>query len=452
MRTGTVSYRLEDLKNRVIIPIGFVGENDFTKVFFDAEEIYKKYPNASVSMKVQPPKGGIYPATVTRDGNTVIWQVKEADVANRGGGELQLTFTDGETKIKTYIAKTDVKRSLAGNGPAPDPVQDWMDDASGKLAEVEQALEDIPNTIDAALEEEKESGEFDGPPGPAGEDGKDGRDGVDGKDGKDGKDGAPGQEGPEGPQGPEGPEGPPGDPTQLIDDAAGTGTTGKTWSADKLETETSKAKERDGIVQNSDTATRNIAKDEYVVWKGSLYTATANITAGETLSTLNLSPVVDGGFNALHEEIASRHRIKAYKKYVQQDQSTGAVWITLDNPVDLEVGDEIEILIYQSDKATSGTSWSNTASWNACAIQNKNNTSIGIQDRPYLNSNKPAKVKIKKMEDHLECLTISNNAVDGFSVDFTHNALDSFKRCQIDPVSSTLKAGCTVEITIKSTL
>lgn len=207
MRTGTVSYRLEDLKNRVIIPIGFVGENDFTRVIFDAEEIYKKYPNASVSMKVQPPKGGIYPATVTRDGNTVIWQVKEADVANRGGGELQLTFTDGETKIKTYIARTDVKRSLAGNGPAPDPVQGWIDEANATLAEVEQALEDIPESIEAALEAAKESGEFDGPPGPPGEDGKDGRDGVDGKDGKDGQDGAPGHDGKDGKDGQDGRDG-----------------------------------------------------------------------------------------------------------------------------------------------------------------------------------------------------------------------------------------------------
>ena len=148
MRTGTVSYKLEDLKKGVIIPIGFVGENDFTKVFFDAEEIYKKYPSASVSMKVQPPKGGIYPATVTRDGNTVIWQVKEADVANRGGGELQLTFTDGETKIKTYIARTDVKRSLAGNGPAPDPVQDWIDDAEEVLDDLD-AMDTIAKNAQA---------------------------------------------------------------------------------------------------------------------------------------------------------------------------------------------------------------------------------------------------------------------------------------------------------------
>lgn len=148
MRTGTVSYKLEDLKKGVIIPIGFVGENDFTRVIFDAEEIYKKFPNASVNMKVQPPKGGIYPATVARDGNTVIWQVKEADVANRGGGELQLTFTDGETKIKTYIARTDVKRSLEGNGPAPDPVQDWIDDAEEVLDDLE-AMDTIAKNAQA---------------------------------------------------------------------------------------------------------------------------------------------------------------------------------------------------------------------------------------------------------------------------------------------------------------
>ena len=148
MRTGTVSYKLEDLKKGVIIPIGFVGENDFTRVIFDAEEIYKKYPSASVSMKVQPPKGVIYPAAVTRDGNTVIWQVKESDVANRGGGELQLTFIDGETKIKTYIAKTDVKRSLAGNGPAPDPVQDWVYNAEEVLDDL-AAMDNIAKTAEA---------------------------------------------------------------------------------------------------------------------------------------------------------------------------------------------------------------------------------------------------------------------------------------------------------------
>ena len=230
MRTGTVSYKLEDLKKGVIIPIGFVGENDFTKVFFDAEEIYKKYPSASVSMKVQPPKGGIYPATVTRDGNTVIWKVKEADVANRGGGELQLTFTDGETKIKTYIAKTDVKRSLAGNGPAPDPVQDWIDDAEDVLEEVEAAEihQPIIGLDGYWYTWNQETGEYEKTNTKA--QGADGHSPVltSSKSGKtttlyaDGEQIAQIQDGEDG-QG-----------ADVIDDTAGEGDTDKTWSADKL--------------------------------------------------------------------------------------------------------------------------------------------------------------------------------------------------------------------------
>lgn len=139
MRTGTVSYKLEDLKKGVIIPIGFVGENDFTKVYFDAEEVYKKHPDAQVTAKVQPPKGSIYPVTVTKEGNTVIWQVKAADLAHKGNGEIQLTFTADTMVEKSYIARTDIKRSLAGNGTAPDPVQDWVDHAEDVLEEVEAA-------------------------------------------------------------------------------------------------------------------------------------------------------------------------------------------------------------------------------------------------------------------------------------------------------------------------
>lgn len=212
-----------------------------------------------------------------------------------------------------------------------------------------------------------------------------------------------------------------------------------------------KSEERDGIVQTGDTATRNITKDRYVIWKGSLYTASSNIVTGETLSLSNLVPVSDGGFNALRDEIEKKHSIKAYKKYVQQEQSTGSVWIVLDEPVDIENGDEIEILIYQSDKANYGTSWSNTASWNAATIQNKNNSSISLQDDKYMNSDKPAMKKIKKMDGYVMYQTFSNNALTGFGIDFPAN-LDSFKRMVVDPVSSQMKAGCTVEITIRKTI
>ena len=52
-----------------------------------------------------------------------------------------------------------------------------------------------------------------------------------------------------------------------------------------------------GIVENTDTAIHTIATGQYVIWKGSLYTARAAIPAGSTLSLSNLLPVTNGGLN-----------------------------------------------------------------------------------------------------------------------------------------------------------
>ena len=188
MRTGTVSYKLEDLRKGVIIPIGMVGENDFTRVIFDAEEVFKKHPEAQDTMKVQPAKGGVYPATVTRDGNAVIWQVKAADVAHRGSGELQLTFTADTMVEKSYIARTDIKRSLVGNGPAPDPVQDWVDNAEEVLEDLEAAEVHQPIIGEDGYwyTWNQETGEYEKTDTKAqGADGQPGQDGAPGRDGTD---------------------------------------------------------------------------------------------------------------------------------------------------------------------------------------------------------------------------------------------------------------------------
>ena len=247
MRTGTVSYKLEDLRKGVIIPIGMVGENDFTRVIFDAEEVFKKHPDAQVTMKVQPPKGGIYPATVTRDGNTVTWQVKAADVAHRGSGELQLTFTADTMVEKSYIARTDIKRSLVGNGPAPDPVQDWVDNAEEVLEDLEAAEVHQPiigldgywyTWNQGTGEYEKTNTKAQGQDGhsPVLTSSKSGKTTTIFADGDqlaqimDGEDG----------QG-----------ADVIDDTAGEGDTDKTWSANKLDTEITDVKTAiDGIEEN----------------------------------------------------------------------------------------------------------------------------------------------------------------------------------------------------------
>lgn len=57
------------------------------------------------------------------------------------------------------------------------------------------------------------------------------------------------------------------------------------------------------IVENTNNATHNITAGDYVVWKGSLYTASSNISIGDGLSGSNLSAVSNGGLNALLDKI-----------------------------------------------------------------------------------------------------------------------------------------------------
>ena len=140
----TISYRLGDLR-KAVLEIGYVAENEHTRVQIDAGEVYAEYPHASVALTVQPPKGTPYPAVISRDGNTVIWDIKDSDLVYRGAGEIQLTWSEGDVVVKSCISRININRSLVGNGTAPDPLDDF-------LAEAGEALTAIPETIDAAFD------------------------------------------------------------------------------------------------------------------------------------------------------------------------------------------------------------------------------------------------------------------------------------------------------------
>ena len=70
-----------------------------------------------------------------------------------------------------------------------------------------------------------------------------------------------------------------------------------------------------GIVEDTDTATHTIAKDQYVIWKGDLYKASAAIPSGTTLSLTNLT-AVSGGLGSevvtLSDHIANLFKTKSF--------------------------------------------------------------------------------------------------------------------------------------------
>ena len=134
--------------DRRIFPFGYVGENLYTGLRINCVGIFSEYPDAAVTMVVRPPQGDAYPRVVDVSGVMVSWVLTSSDLAYDGVGTAQLTFTKGEVVIKSVKFDYSIDSSLAGSGEAPDPVSDWVNDANGVLAEVEQALQTIEGKAD----------------------------------------------------------------------------------------------------------------------------------------------------------------------------------------------------------------------------------------------------------------------------------------------------------------
>lgn len=264
----TVSYRLADLQ-RAVIPIGYCGENEHTRVIFDCKRVFDEYPSAVSALTVQPPAGEAYPAVIVRDGDSVYWDVFDSDLAEEGRGEAQLTFSQGEVVVKSIIFRTFIDRSIMGEGEIPEPLDDFLTRAGETLTAIPETIQDTFGEISAEAETlpagSSATAEFDsenmklsfgipagekGDTGPAGADGAPGQDGAPGKDGADG---APGKDGKDGKDGADGYTPVKGTDYwtvedkaeivaaaaaeaagEVIDDTAGDGDTNKTWSADKL--------------------------------------------------------------------------------------------------------------------------------------------------------------------------------------------------------------------------
>ena len=184
---NVVNIKLCEITSRVV-PIGFEGENNRTQVAFDCSAIFEEYPDAVAAMTVKPPVGDIYPVAVRRDGDSVIWDITASDCANDGTGEYQITFTDGDTIIKTWTGGLRVYASLLAGGNPPAPVEEWIEQAQavlGSLENISASATDLPHGEPATAEITDVGGHKNiaigipaGAPGTAGKDGKDGEDGV----------------------------------------------------------------------------------------------------------------------------------------------------------------------------------------------------------------------------------------------------------------------------------
>lgn len=192
--------------------LGRVGENRATRVLIDLKSILSQYPDAIASITVKQPGRAEYPAAVKQEDGILTWEITSADIGNNAGsGQAQITLRDADgTIIKTAIAYTRVGESLGdATAPAPDPVENWIDKATGTLADVERAgnaAQEVADEVQRRLDD----GDFVGPQGPQGPKGETGPIGLQGPKGEKGDKGDRGEKGDTGPQGTEGSVGPQG--------------------------------------------------------------------------------------------------------------------------------------------------------------------------------------------------------------------------------------------------
>ena len=166
----------------------------------------------TVHFSNQPQSGNALQQIGNADGVAVPDALLETGLPVYAWVYLHTGEDDGET---VYSVMIPVNKRPQPTNETPTPAQQSaIDEAiialNTGVETVEGIAQAIPQTINTALEEAKESGEFDGPPGPQGErgetgpagpqgvPGQNGQPGRDGQDGQDGEPGAPGQNGADG--------------------------------------------------------------------------------------------------------------------------------------------------------------------------------------------------------------------------------------------------------------
>lgn len=114
--------------------IGKQGENEVTQIAFP---IPPEYADWSYTVYVKRHRdASSYPAAnIARQDGQIVWTVSDADTDKAGPGEVQIRFTSGTDRAKTFIYQLDVSRSIDMNpGEQPDVYETWLD-ALTELAE-----------------------------------------------------------------------------------------------------------------------------------------------------------------------------------------------------------------------------------------------------------------------------------------------------------------------------
>lgn len=129
-------YKIENLPTALLL--GNQGENLVTAVQIDCAAWLADYPGATMAATIiLPGYGDPAPLPVEMDGAIMTIKVTRAMTQASGRGSINLRLLGaGDEEKRSTVVETYVKASHPpAEGVMPDPVQDWIDDATNKMSE-----------------------------------------------------------------------------------------------------------------------------------------------------------------------------------------------------------------------------------------------------------------------------------------------------------------------------
>lgn len=123
------------------IPVGRVGENDWTELAFDVREWLEEIPGAVVAVAYQRAgDANAYPLPATVEDGVAVVKLTAAETAKAGLGKIQLTITNAAGVVaKSRIYSTACLASLDGSGEPPEEWRPFIDEVFAAAVRAETA-------------------------------------------------------------------------------------------------------------------------------------------------------------------------------------------------------------------------------------------------------------------------------------------------------------------------
>ena len=483
----------------LVLPLGRMGENEYTRIQFDVSGWLNELPAATIGLYNQRPQDAdAYPVDgITVEDGIVTWTITSAELAQVGKGRCELVAVENNVVAKSAIYNTIIFDALDGSGDAPSPWDSWQETFVSLKAEAVQAAQDAEEAVEhyprivegiwqvwdvqtgawvstgvAAQGAKGDKGDK-GDTGAKGDKGDTGEQGIQGEKGEKGDTGATGATGAKGDKGDKG-------------DTGEAGADGKDGVVQDVQVNGVSVLNAQGVanfpypsVQVAGVVKVNSSYGLYVSSGGDIriYSAPSSDIKRANSAQRALSPdkqheaVFYGLAKAAGDttQSASSNAVGTYtdaaKVAIQKmlglwDAKFHGKWtLTTDaqnmssimpnnlGDIELNIGEELSILIYQDGTTEGGKIADNNFSY--LSIRDTINNNYFPVANLYAKGDKPSVMSIKRYPNTLFCEMVGGGAYPATAIQTrTSDYIDKIRMISMSGNNATLKAGTTLEVTI----